>query len=103
MQLTCVVLSAGDRPAGIADRATVADIIWAAARPSDAVEHVSVHCDLGSIALGIFTRTPEPADSRSSARALAGRACEMSPLLRDMTIVDTRGLPAAGPLPGEGV
>jgi hypothetical protein len=96
MQLTCVVLSAGERPVEIADKATVVDIIWAAARPDDAVEHVSVQCDFGSIALGIFTRAPEPADFRSSARALAGRACEMSPLLRDMTIVDTHDLPIAG-------
>jgi hypothetical protein len=93
MQLTCVVLSPGDEPAELADTSTLVDIIWAAARPDDAVEHVSVQYECGSIALGIFTRTPERADFRNSARALAGRACEMSPLLRDMTVVDARGLP----------
>ncbi|MEU8659243.1 hypothetical protein [Actinoplanes philippinensis] len=63
------------------NEATVLDTIWAAVRPEDAVEHVSVRVLQREIVVGVFAAVVDAERLRTVALGLVTRACEMSPLL----------------------
>jgi len=79
----------------------VTDVIWAAARAEDAVEHISTRLGCSSLTIGVFTHGQGDHRDGVTALALFDRARGMSPLLRGWsgTNVIWCGPPIAPPLP----
>lgn len=76
--------------------ALLVDAIWAAARPEDGLEHVSVKFRRTDVAIGIFTASDR--DERT-VRALLERVCEMSPILKSWNVTGIRRFPFSDTLP----
>jgi hypothetical protein len=78
--------------------APLTDAVWLAVRPGDGVEHVSVRCESGRTAIGLFLR-------RGSGSALLSALVERisgSPLLRGWEIESIRGASISELLPPGG-
>ena len=95
MRLTRIsVTAATDSPA------LLADVIWAAARPGDRLEHVTVRIRHDEKAIGIFIGGRGDPDPEIVVPELLRRACEMSPLLLTWNVTATRHIPIPGLLAG---
>jgi len=78
------------------DRAAlVVDAIWAAARPEDRLEHVSVQAGSDTVVIGIFTRGEGPGTAEAAVCRLMERVCAMSAIVRFWSADDVRDVPLA--------
>lgn len=78
------------------DRAAlIVDAIWAAARPEDRLEHVSVEVGSDAVAIGIFTGGDGPGTAEAAVRRLMERVCAMSTIVRSSNVGDVRDVPLA--------
>jgi hypothetical protein len=94
MQLSRVTLVAPGQAASAAvTPALVIDLIWAAADPTDQVEHVAAQGAPGLVEVGIFAQAESPETARRRACLLAKRARDMSPLLGDWRVDCRDGFP----------
>ena len=82
MRLALVTAVTASRSAALLE-----DAIWAAARPEDGLEHVSVRFRQAGVAIGIFTTS---GGAEGTVRALLERVCEMSPLLDSWNVTEIR-------------
>ncbi|GAA1240395.1 hypothetical protein GCM10009665_34070 [Kitasatospora nipponensis] len=91
MELTLITLSADGPATGhLLDGGRVGDLMWAASRPGELLEHVSTQAGPGWLHLGVFTLTSEQHTAGSAALAICRRALAASPLLRGWRIAAVR-------------
>ncbi len=62
--------------------ASIVDILWAAALPSDRIEHIVVRVDPSFLHIGVFSLADPFARARRAVDDLIRRALHMSPELR---------------------
>ncbi|GAB7188129.1 hypothetical protein ATKI12_7960 [Kitasatospora sp. Ki12] len=75
--------TAGPIPAGEADE--VRAVLWAHARPDDALQHVTVNSEADRVDLIVYLATRDPgsaADSLARVHALVSRGHQASPLMQ---------------------
>jgi hypothetical protein len=92
VQLTLIEIVAEKNPALSISESALVDVIWAAARPADAIEHISVRSDEWTIFVGLFTGSDAAAAPDRVADGLMERVREMSPLLRSWTVAGAQNV-----------
>lgn len=98
---TATLVAAHEAGAAKLESATVTDIVWAAAVPSDDLEHVHAKTASGLIELTFFHRTSTLDGALSAAAEICRRALNSSPTLTQWRIAASPQLPDA--MPGSGV
>lgn len=100
MHLIWLKLTAGARGRDVAGQ-TLADILWASARPEDKVEHISVRTDADApgLLVAMFVRAGAPDAAPTAALRVVRAAIATSPPLADWTVCFPE--PAMPPATGE--
>jgi hypothetical protein len=79
VQLTLISITTETEPTARVTEAVIIDVLWAAVRPEDAVEHISVRLECRHITIGLF-RSGDGRVPDITGDALISRAREMSPI-----------------------